>query len=139
MDWFVYGGRETGNLYTLQPLFNKTIPRPLNKYVGYKLEVFHCPCDTEITPWNCTNATQFESVGNSYNFNANGFPGHPKGGFAGVRYTKMSQSSRRVVFFDAAMLNQFEWHDKKKGNICLGDGAVVFADFPGESGGEYLW
>src|SRR5207253_2766847 len=40
MDWFVYGGRETGNTYTGTQgnFFNRWQPRALNKYLGNKIQ-----------------------------------------------------------------------------------------------------
>src|SRR5438067_11915744 len=73
MDWYVYGGREIGNTNIQSNLFNKIVPRPLNKYVGKSIEVFHCPADSEMLPWS-NGYTHFDWVGNSYNFNANGYP-----------------------------------------------------------------
>ena len=52
MDWYVYGGRETGNTNLQSNLFNRIVPRPLNKFVGKSIEVFHCPADREMLPWS---------------------------------------------------------------------------------------
>src|SRR5215471_12326087 len=53
MDWYVYGGRETGNNYVGDQgnFFNQWQPRPLNKYIGKKVEIFHCPCDDSPVVW----------------------------------------------------------------------------------------
>ena len=43
MEWYVYGGRETGNYCTDQMgLFNRVIPRPLNLYVSNEIRTFMC-------------------------------------------------------------------------------------------------
>jgi prepilin-type N-terminal cleavage/methylation domain-containing protein len=157
VDWFVYGGRETGNTYppAKQDIFNRIIPRPLNRYVSNKIDVFHCPGDAYPVPWNGDGSTQFDSVGNSYHFNANGYPMQPPmpkdrianpaagEGLAGARFNKVRDPARRVMFLDAALPYTdavgLEWHYKKKGNICLGDGHVVFAEVPPQKDGEYLW
>src|SRR3954471_10518805 len=77
MDWYVYGGRETGNTYTGDQgnFFNQWTPRPLNKYLSNKIEVFHCPCDDVAIPWEIDQkgASCYEWVGNSYHFNAEGY------------------------------------------------------------------
>src|SRR5689334_9087876 len=50
MDWYVFGGRETGNTDTGQSgLFNRFVPRPLNPYVRGNVNVFHCPSDEDST------------------------------------------------------------------------------------------
>lgn len=143
MDWYVYGGRETGNGNTGQEgLFNRFSPRPLNRYVGKQIEVFHCPNDTEPVWWAYPAITTgFESVGNSYIFNADGHPqnAQPNTGLAGVKYSTISDSSRRVLFLDAGMIYSTNWHPHAKGNICLADGHVVFSNLPPASGGEYTW
>jgi type II secretory pathway pseudopilin PulG len=84
MDWYGYGGRETGNANLDQAnYFNRLVPRPLNKYLSNKLEIFRCPCD-DAAPWTSDLSftiyfapSQFEWVGNSYQFNANGYPLRP--------------------------------------------------------------
>src|SRR6476619_76613 len=42
MDWYAYGGRETGNTYVGAQgnFFNSWVPRPLNRYLGRGLEAF---------------------------------------------------------------------------------------------------
>lgn len=143
MDWYVYGGRETGNLNIGQAgLFNRIVPRPLNKYLGRQNEVFHCPKDSEPAFWALPAvATSFAWVGNSYNFNADGHPlGDGKsGGLAGVKYSSITDSSRRVLFYDAALVYRVKWHPNARGNICMADGHVVLADLPPAKGGEYAW
>jgi prepilin-type processing-associated H-X9-DG protein len=173
VDWFVYGGRESGNkMAVVQPIFDNTlptsfmykIPRPLNKYVGNNLEVFHCPKDTEIATWNTAAGvacSEFDGVGTSYHFNANGDPSHPDdysdpnfnpnnpfpgSGIAGVKFTKLKESSRRIVFFDenishpsTATIPATPWHDRDKGNICFADGHVIYDALPTTSNPDYLW
>ena len=51
MDWYVYGGVETGNTNIQSGLFNRMIPRPLNRYVGNNLQIFRCPVDTDPLEW----------------------------------------------------------------------------------------
>ena len=46
-----YGGRELGNKnHDQEELFNRIVPRPLNKYLSNSIEVFHCPND-DAAPW----------------------------------------------------------------------------------------
>ena len=115
MDWYVYGGKESGNTNIQNNLFNRIIPRPLNKYVVRKIEVFHCPVDDQMLPWT-GGYSHFDWVGNSYNFNANGDPQQPvpSGGLAGLKITRVKDSSNTVLFFDAGMTQDFAWHGKNK-------------------------
>ena len=150
MDWYVYGGRETGNLYQGDQgnFFNQWQPRPLNKYVGNKIDVFHCPCDDMNVPWNDGTPTAaqscFEWVGTSYHFNADGYPGDstlpptlgnvydPSSpfGLAGIKIARVKNTSRTVLFFDAGMPYGVGWHPKGQGNVCYVDGHVSFGSFP---------
>jgi prepilin-type N-terminal cleavage/methylation domain-containing protein/prepilin-type processing-associated H-X9-DG protein len=146
MDWYIYGGKETGNTYVGEQLdfFNRWQPRPLNKYVGKKIGLFQCPGDDAPAPWANMESTAFDWVGNSYHFNADGYPGDssfigdlgvsynydPGAGLAGVKIAKVKNSSRVVLFFDAAMPYQVRWHPRGKGNVCYVDTHVEFQTFP---------
>jgi prepilin-type N-terminal cleavage/methylation domain-containing protein/prepilin-type processing-associated H-X9-DG protein len=145
MDWYVYGGRESGNTYTGKQgdFFNRWQPRPLNHYVGKKLEIFRCPNDTAAAPWaEDENSSCFEWVGNSYHFNADGYPGDANtigdvtytydatAGLAGVKIGKIKDTARVVLFFDAALPYGVRWHPKAMGNVCYVDGHVTFQKFP---------
>ncbi len=157
MDWYVYGGRETGNLYIGDQgnFFNQWTPRPLNRYVGGKFDLFHCPGDELSPAWEIdqTNGAQscYEWVGTSYHFNADGYPGdsslppdmgnlyNPNSitGLAGVKISRVKNSSQTVMFFDACMPYQVRWHPKLMGNVCYVDGHVTFQTFP--TPGQALW
>ena len=140
MDWYVYGGKETGNTNIQSNLFNRIVPRPLNRYVARKIEIFHCPVDDQLLPYT-DGVSHFEWVGNSYNFNANGYPWEiprPSGGLAGLKITRVKDSSNTVLFFDAAMTQQYAWHGKNKGNFCMVDGHVEFMEMPPLKG-PYKW
>src|SRR5438874_11272368 len=51
MEWHTFGGREDKNIYLGQDaIFNTMKPRPLNRCVGGKIEVFRCPGDI-AAPW----------------------------------------------------------------------------------------
>lgn len=142
MDWYVYGGRETGNLNLGQDgLFNRFSPRPVNPYVSNNIELFHCPEDNRKLSWANGN-THFDWVGNSYNFNANGAVSYgaasPQEGLAGVSTSRITEPSRTLIFFDAAYVKAPEsWHAGKH-NICMVDGHVVQAD-PKDIKSVYLW
>ncbi len=149
MEWYVYGGRETGNLCLQQTgIFNRTIPRPLNKYVANNYEVFHCPEDVNGgAPWSYGEPamSQFEWTGNSYNFNANGEPDIYVGGLSGVPFTQIRDSSNTVLFLDAAFVwghlalgYTAPWHPEHKGNVCFADFHVRFMEMPTASAG-YRW
>jgi len=146
MDWYVYGGRSEGNINQEQlGLFNRFNPRPLNKYVLNKIEVFRCPADTEA-PWTIEYPNQadseFEWVGNSYNFNADGWPKgtvYPRpGGLAGVQYSNLKDTSHVIAFFDACLFWDYNWHYQWKGNICFADSHVEFLPLP-KKDSEYNW
>jgi prepilin-type processing-associated H-X9-DG protein len=149
MDWCCWGGRETGNSMDpaiQQGLFNRIIPRPLNRFMGNKIEVFQCPGDVIFYSTDVDD-TRFGSAGNSYHFNATGYPGEPTitptpsdHGLAGVKITVVSDSSRTVLFYDACLLYRVLWHPKMRGNICLADGHVEFAKWPTDAPGEpFVW
>jgi prepilin-type N-terminal cleavage/methylation domain-containing protein/prepilin-type processing-associated H-X9-DG protein len=143
MDWYVYGGREAGNANTdpeQMNLFNRVTPRPLNRYVGSNLEIFRCPRDTEIWPWT-SGYTQYEWVGNSYTFNAVGYPFAPvprRGGLAGMKISQVRDSSNTILFLDAGMCFNLAWHGHEKANFCMVDGHVEFIEMP-VPGGRTQW
>jgi prepilin-type N-terminal cleavage/methylation domain-containing protein/prepilin-type processing-associated H-X9-DG protein len=146
MDWYVYGGQETGNAYQgLQGnFFNQWVPRPLNRYLMKNLRTFRCPSDDSPAPWILQGVTHFEWVGTSYNFNANGHPfaappTDPTPGLAGKKIAQIRDSSRTIMFLDAAMIYGANWHPRSKGNICMVDGHVVFDDMPDTTKRNYLW
>jgi prepilin-type N-terminal cleavage/methylation domain-containing protein/prepilin-type processing-associated H-X9-DG protein len=156
MDWYIYGGREKGNIYggSANPVgwFNSW-SRPLNPYVGYKsdptnpnpaasraLEAFHCPADTNNS-WS-EGTSCYEWVGTSYQFNANGTPGIPDTdptkvapytGLDGYKITNIRRPDKTIMFMDGC-LNYLSvspsWHDSKRkvGNVCFADGHVVLAE-----------
>ena len=151
MDWWVYGGKESGCAYTGAQgnFFNQWQPRPLNKYVGRKFELFRCPNDDGPAIWTESESSSFDWVGNSYHFNADGFPGDTTldpslypyvagaDGLAGVKVARVKNSSRVVLFFDGAMPYHVRWHPRAKGNVCYLDGHVEFQEFP--KPGQALW
>ena len=145
MDWYVYGGQETGNLHTGQGgLFNNIVPRPLNWYVDNQLTVFNCPFDTKRIVWlgmATAPCTHFEYVGNSYNFNANGYPGIPTVGLAGVRYAQIADTAKTVLFFDATMFQFHDlWHGGPYTNFTFVDGHGEFMTSPtGPDDGDLIW
>jgi prepilin-type N-terminal cleavage/methylation domain-containing protein/prepilin-type processing-associated H-X9-DG protein len=145
MDWYVYGGRETGNANLDQlGLFNRLVPRPLNPYVKGNLETFRCPRD-DAAPWthdmNYTPypaSSQFEWVGNSYNFNANGYPLRPPprywGGLDGEKFSSIRNTSMTIVFYEACLYYGYDWHYQHKGNVAFADGHVEFMPLPAQFG-----
>ena len=48
----------------------------------------------------------------------------------GIKIARIKDSSRTVLFLDAAMQYQVRWHPRSKGNVCYVDGHVAFQDFP---------
>ena len=147
MDWYVFGGKETGCTYVGDQgnFFNQWQPRLLNPYVAEKVNVFQCPSDDSAAAWADGTSSSFDWVGNSYHFNSDGYPGNavalgdmsgitysadPNAGLAGVKMSHVKDSSNTVLFFDAALPYQVSWHPQGKGNVCFADGHVVFREFP---------
>lgn len=124
MDWFVWGGRTNGNLSTQQMnLFNR-IDRPLNHY-GLNLDTVSCPLDqgrVDSAPHKL-----WEWVGNSYMFNAIGYPGSVSG-LVGLRDATITQPARTVTFCDGVLAysnNPTGWHrPESAGSVLLADGHV---------------
>lgn len=133
MDWYVYGGRETGNQNLNQDgLFNKIIPRPINDYVNYNVEVFRCPHDFGNWEWSGEHP-HYEWVGNSYTFNAIGHPDDndynttKRDGLAGRRLSEVTQPVMTPLYFDTSLHKAREaWHGEN-GNFVFVDGHVEFA------------
>lgn len=144
MDWYVYGGRETGNANLGQGgLFNNTVPRPLNAYTRHKAELYQCPTDTKPLSW-AGQTTHFDWVGNSYNYNANGSPLPPLqgvGGFNQIIFSGTRAPAATVLFFDASLLKSPDsWHFRTYGNVAFADGHVEFIGWPSSSSDSpYTW
>lgn len=142
MDWFVWGGTESGNPCTEQNgLFNLYQPRPLNKYMANKLDAFKCPADESgSSPWTVGGLSNFAYVGNSYSFNAIGDPVGGGTGLSGLKITQIHDSARVVMFTEACMMYPSgKWHEANKANICMADGHVVYTDRPTGANTEYKW
>jgi prepilin-type N-terminal cleavage/methylation domain-containing protein/prepilin-type processing-associated H-X9-DG protein len=144
MDWYVHGGQETGNGHVGQGgLFNRFQPRPLNPYVGGNLEVFRCPSDTDVAAWVPTGLSHFEWVGTSYLFNAVGTPGtptRPDRGLSGVRFSRLRDTARLILFAETGFMYRAQWHARGKVNVCLADGHVAYVDLPAAvASGEMRW
>lgn len=122
MEWFVWGGRTNGNLCTLQAnLFNR-IDRPLNHY-GLSIDTVSCPLDQgreDSLPHKLS-----EWVGNSYMFNAIGYPPGISG-IVGLRSTSLTSPARTVTFCDGVLVysnNPTGWHGPNvSGSVLLADG-----------------
>jgi prepilin-type N-terminal cleavage/methylation domain-containing protein len=126
MEWFVWAGRTNNNLSSAQGgIFNR-MDRPLNHY-GLNEAVVTCPRDQGRV--DTLPHTLFESVGNSYMFNAVGYPPFA-GGLDGQRSTGISSPSRTVLFADNVVVlpqNPTGWHRKSPaGNVMLVDGHAEF-------------
>ena len=150
MDWYAYGGREAGNANVGQFNYFNTVTRPLNRYLGNRLDPFQCPGD-DAAPWALefpegTNAREpanhFDWVGNCYNFNANGYPLRPPprqdGGLDGVKFTSIQDTSRTITFYEACLFWGADWHNGYKANVAFGDGHVEFRGMPSWHG-EARW
>jgi len=86
MEWFVWAGRTTNNLSTDQENIFNRIDRPLNHY-GLNPPVVICPRDQGR--YDSLPHTVFEWVGNSYLFNAIGYP-PAAGGLDGHKSTSVT-------------------------------------------------
>jgi len=122
MEWFVWAGRTNNNLYTGQGgIFNR-LDRPLNHY-GLREAVVTCPRDQGRA--DTRPHTLFEWVGNSYMFNAIGYPSR-EGGLNGQRSTAVSSPARTVLFADNVVVfpqNPTGWHRQSPaGNVEFVDG-----------------
>lgn len=143
MDWYVYGGRETGNYINLAQyggdparqanLFNKIVPRPLNRYMDNNVEGFRCPHDEGGWEW-AGGHTHFDWVGNSYTFNAIGHPNagnaapiHAGGhGLAGRRLAEVADTTRTVGYLDTSLHKAPGFWHGENGNMAMIDGHIEF-------------
>jgi prepilin-type N-terminal cleavage/methylation domain-containing protein len=133
MDWFVWAGRNSNNIYTGQGnLFNR-IDRPLNHY-GLNEKVMICPADQGRT--DTSGNRLFEWVGNSYLFNFGGLSSSFTNGLGGKNINSVINPSKTVLFSDgcfaidpsAFAINSRGWHRLQitAGNILLADGHGEF-------------
>jgi prepilin-type N-terminal cleavage/methylation domain-containing protein len=140
MEWFVWGGRTNNNLYTGQgDIFNRT-DRPLDHYGLYDA-VLSCPLDQGRA--DTLPNTLFQWVGNSYMFNAAGYPGETGGqpgvwygelaGLDALRSTDVPSPARTVLFADNVLVypsNPTGWHQPRPaGNVLLVDAHVEMHTF----------
>ena len=126
MEWFVWAGRTNNNLSNQQGgIFNRT-DRPLNHY-GLNEAVVPCPRDQGRS--DTLPHTLFDWVGNSYMFNAVGYP-TGSGGLDGEKSTAVSSPARMVLFADNVVVipqNPKGWHRKAPaGFVMLVDGHTEF-------------
>jgi len=127
MEWFVWGGRTNGNVYTgQQNIFNR-IDRPLNHY-GLNFEVVTCPLDQGRSDTQTYRLADW--VGNSYLFNFGGLPPFASGGLAGRTTASVTRQAQTVLFADniVALPNEPKgWHGPRPaGNVVLADGHTEF-------------
>jgi prepilin-type N-terminal cleavage/methylation domain-containing protein/prepilin-type processing-associated H-X9-DG protein len=134
MDWYVYGGRSSGNAYAgpQGDLFEHYVPRPLNRYVDNKLAIFHCPKDiAPAAEWG--NFTKFDQVGNSYPFNWY---------MRNTKITAIPGLSSLILFTESpaseGSLLRYSCHGDKV-NACFLDGHLKFLWVPQQDGSEPLW
>jgi len=126
MEWFVWAGRTNNNLSSMQGgIFNR-VDRPLNHY-GLNEKVVTCPRDEGRS--DTLPHTLFEWVGNSYMFNAVGYP-TLVGGLDGKKSGAVSLPARTVLFADNVLVfpqNPKGWHRKSPaGYVMLVDGHTEF-------------
>jgi prepilin-type N-terminal cleavage/methylation domain-containing protein len=123
MEWFVWGGRDSNNVFTgQQGIFNR-IDRPLKRY-GFREQIAICPVDKGRT--DTQGKALFDWVGNSYLFNFGGLPPFTNGGLNSLNASSVLNPSQTAMFSDAILAlpgEPFGWHkDKPAGNIILADG-----------------
>jgi prepilin-type N-terminal cleavage/methylation domain-containing protein len=126
MEWFVWAGRTNNNLSNDQGgIFNR-VDRPLNHY-GLSEKVVTCPLDQGRL--DTLPHTLFEWVGNSYMFNAVGYP-TAVGGLDGQKSTAVQSPARTVLFADNVVVlpqNPKGWHRATAaGFVMLVDGHTEF-------------
>jgi len=124
MEWFVWAGRSSNNLYAGQSnLFNR-IDRPLNHY-GLTEQSVLCPLDQGRD--DTLPHTLYDWVGNSYMFNCFGYA-QGTGGLVGQNISTVDDPARTVLFADNVLIfpaNSTGWHNQKpSGNVLLVDGHV---------------
>jgi prepilin-type processing-associated H-X9-DG protein len=126
MEWYVWAGRTNNNLSSQQENIFNRIDRPLNHY-GLNEKVVICPLDQGRL--DTLDHTVFDWVGNSYMFNAIGYP-TVAGGLDGVKSSAVQSPGRTVLFADSVVIvpqNPKGWHRKAPaGNVMLVDGHVEF-------------
>jgi prepilin-type N-terminal cleavage/methylation domain-containing protein len=127
MEWFVWAGRTNNNLSATQGgIFNR-VDRPLNHY-GLNEAVVTCPRDQGRA--DTLGHTLFEWVGNSYMFNAVGYPTAMTGGLDGQKSSAVPSPSRTVLFADNVLVfpqNPKGWHKTAPaGYVMLVDGHTEF-------------
>lgn len=144
MDWYVYGGQETGNTYTGPQgnFFNSFDPRPLNHYVGDNVEVFRCPHDSQGWEWS-NGDSHYRWVGNSYTFNAVGHPddiNSDDAGLAGRTTDQILDATRTPVYFDTALHKARGFWHGDNGNMAFADGHVAYTALATTvAASPYLW
>jgi prepilin-type processing-associated H-X9-DG protein len=126
MEWFIWAGRTNNNLSTSERgIFNRT-DRPLNHY-GLNELVVDCPLDKGRA--DTQPHTLFEWVGNSYMFNAIGYP-PIVGGLDGVKSISILSPARTVLFADNVVLFPSNPTGRHRpalaGNVLLVDGHSEF-------------
>lgn len=139
VDWFMWGGRPTGNLFTGDlNIFNETTwfgreMRPLNKYLDNSYELFKCPSDRGRPGWPIPGETTplYEAVGNSYIVNCYGPETirYGSSGVIGYDVSSITKPSEVILFHcETAFPDSTEdWHVKGRGgNVCFIDGHVKF-------------
>lgn len=150
VEFFVWGGRETGNevVASQNDLFNRIVPRPLNNHLGGDVRVFRCPDDTVPVDWvGNPGEPEFEYVGNSYIFNCTGSPLEPANpgvtlrGLAGVRMGSVRSPARTVTYMDTDVVyGPSTWHPSDRSNVSFLDGHVVLTAYPsGAVDSPYTW
>ena len=144
MDWYIYGGRETGNAVVVSQndIFNNMIPRPLNSYVNNAIQLFRCPHDIEPQVW-ADGLTHYDFVGNSYTFNCAGHPlvnnVDPNMGLDQRSHTELKEPGKTVVYLDTSLHKApGSWHGQN-GNFCMADGHVIFATLPDPADENFRW
>ena len=143
MDWYIWGGQSTGNLYTgvQGDFFNALDPRPLNDYLGDEVEVFRCPHDVGSFAFSGNNS-HFEWVGNSYTFNSVGHPDTPTAtaGLAGRRLDEIRNTTATPLYFDTTLHKaRGQWHGDN-GNMVFADGHIAFTALAmSEAASPYTW
>jgi len=144
IDWYTWGGRETGNTYTggQGNYFNLITPRPLNRYFGDNQKVFECPFDEG--GWTYSGGEAFiDWVGNSYSFNS---VGHPNDigrwsidGLREVAVDWVNQPTKTVLYHDTLLVRAPDtWHGQRA-NMAFVDGHVSSAEFPGIGDPAFNW
>jgi len=141
--WWIWGGKlgTIGAGHGPFPFDDPDVIRPLNRYVGNNYKVFFCPSDSGRPglPWD--EPRTYDTMGNSYAYNAVGYMG--EGGLAGIKLARVRNSAETILILDGVIghsgsTQNIFWHDKTAAwaNVLFTDGHVAWILIAPASSGD---